>query len=240
MIKKMKVIITAGGTGGHVFPGCNLANHLKKKNFDIKLVTDRRGSKYLKKTDNLNFLILPSSPLIFKNIFLLVFSSLHIFYSIFISLIYLIIKRPNLIFGMGGYASLPICLAASILRIKFVIYENNLVIGKANKFLLPFAKNILVAQKKSGGYSKKFNSKIFEIGNIIKKEIINFSNKTNRNFNDKLNILVLGGSQAAKSFAEILPKFLAIVQIMVLKSNFTNIVYLIKTKSLNYFMKKII
>ena len=44
---------------------------------------------------------------------------------------------------MGGYSSFPICIAASILRIKFVIYENNLIIGKANKILLPFAQKII-------------------------------------------------------------------------------------------------
>ena len=46
---------------------------------------------------------------------------------------------------MGGYASFPICIAASILRIKFVIYENNLIIGKANRTLLPFSKKIFVS-----------------------------------------------------------------------------------------------
>ena len=40
---------------------------------------------------------------------------------------------------MGGYSSFPVCIAASILRIPFIIYENNLYIGKANKYLLPFA-----------------------------------------------------------------------------------------------------
>ena len=48
---------------------------------------------------------------------------------------------------MGGYSSFPICIAAYILRIKLVIYENNLVNGKTNKYLLPFAKKILVAFK---------------------------------------------------------------------------------------------
>ena len=48
---------------------------------------------------------------------------------------------------MGGYSSFPICLAASLLRIKFIIYENNLIIGKANKYLLPFAEKILVSHK---------------------------------------------------------------------------------------------
>ena len=48
---------------------------------------------------------------------------------------------------MGGYAAFPICIAAKILRIRFVIYENNLLIGKANRFLLPFSEKILVSNK---------------------------------------------------------------------------------------------
>ena len=50
---------------------------------------------------------------------------------------------------MGGYSSFPICIAASILRIKFIIYENNLIIGKANKYLLPFAEKNFVSYKES-------------------------------------------------------------------------------------------
>ena len=46
---------------------------------------------------------------------------------------------------MGGYASFPVCIAASILRINFIIYENNLLLGKANKYLLPLAKKMIVS-----------------------------------------------------------------------------------------------
>ena len=106
---------------------------------------------------------------------------------------------------MGGYASFPICLAASILKIKLIIYENNLVIGKANKFLLPFAKKLIVSFKDLEGVPKKYQEKISEIGNIIKEEIINHTRKIYSNSNDKISILVLGGSQAAKIFAEVLP-----------------------------------
>ena len=76
---------------------------------------------------------------------------------------------------MGGYASFPICIAAKVLRIKFVIYENNLIIGKANKFLLPFTNKILVSYKDVEGISKLYQNKVIEIGNIIKKEIIDYS-----------------------------------------------------------------
>ena len=112
----------------------------------------------------------------------------------------------------GGYASFPICIAASILRVKFIIYENNLVIGKANKYLLPYAKKILVSYNSLEGVLEKYKYKVVEIGNIIKKEIIH-SQITKNPHSQTINILVLGGSQAAKIFAEVLPKILKNVQI---------------------------
>ena len=206
MIKKIKVIIAAGGTGGHVFPGYNLAEHLTKKNFEVIIATDKRGYKYLKKLDGVKISILPSAPLIIKNIFTLFYSSILILISFIRSFIFLIFNRPTIIFGMGGYASFTICIAAYILRIKFVIYENNLIIGKANKYLLPFTKKIIVSNKKLEGIPIKYQNKIVEIGNIIKKEILNFSKINNENIGlKKFNILILGGSQAAKIFAEKLP-----------------------------------
>ena len=66
MIKKINAVIAIGGTGGHVFPGYNLATHLMQKKYNVKLVSDKRGYKYLKEYEDLNISILPSSPLIKK------------------------------------------------------------------------------------------------------------------------------------------------------------------------------
>ena len=104
---------------------------------------------------------------------------------------------------MGGYSSFPICIAASILRIKFIIYESNLVIGKANRYLLPFAKKIFVSYKELKGIPDKYNHKVIEIGNLIREEIINTRSK-NESY-DSINICSRG-SQAAKVFADELPK----------------------------------
>ena len=202
-MNKTKVLIAIGGTGGHVFPGCSLAEHLNGNKHAVKLITDKRGYKFLQEYKNFKIYILPSSPFIRKNIITIVHSFLLILYSILISLIFLIFNRPSIIFGMGGYASFPICIAATILRIKFVIYENNLIIGKANRYLLPFAKRIFVSFKDLEGIPKKYENKICQIGNIIKKKVINFNEEKKET--KKLNILILGGSQAAKIFAEILP-----------------------------------
>ena len=207
MSKKIKIIIVAGGTGGHVFPGINLAKHLINKSFyEVNLITDKRGQRYLNNSQNIPTFILPSSPFKTKNIFVKFFSIIHIFYSILRSLIHLLLKRPSIIFGMGGYASFPMCIAASILRINFVIYENNLIVGKANKYLLPFTKKIFISNDELEGIPSKYQNKIYKIGNIIKKEILNLSNLKKKTVDDKkLNLLILGGSQAAKTFAQILP-----------------------------------
>ena len=206
MNKKIKAYIAVGGTGGHVFPGYHLAKHLINQNYDVELIIDKRGQKYLEKSSGIKMVILPSSPITNKNFFKIFISSIIIFFSILRSTIFLLFNRPSLIIGMGGYASFPMCVAASILKIKFFIYENNLVIGKANKYLLPLADKIFVANKELEGIPKKYSYKIIEIGNIIKKEILNSSdtNVDSKNYK-KINILVIGGSQAAKIFAEKLP-----------------------------------
>ncbi len=205
MNSKLKnIIIATGGTGGHIFPACSLAKHLIDKKINVKLISDKRGMRYLKEYPNLNIIQITSSTISKKNFFKFCISSLIILYSIFRSIILLSFNRVNLVFGMGGYSSFPICIAAKILGVPFVIYENNLHIGKANKFLLPFAKKAFVSHIDLEGVSHKYMNKLCEIGNIIRKEILNYK-KINNNENKNINILILGGSQAAKVFAEKLP-----------------------------------
>ncbi len=206
MIKK-KILITTGGTGGHIFPAIGLAKNLIEKNYDLRLTIDGRGLKYLDNSNKINFTKISSSPLEKKNFFTLIKSVFIICFSITKSLFLLSLYRPKLVVGMGGYSSFPICFAALILRIKFVIYENNLIIGKANKFLSKFAEKIFVSYKDLEGIADKNKKKIVEVGNIIREEIINLNIKNN--FNKKFdinNILILGGSQGARVFADKIPQ----------------------------------
>ena len=203
----MKIIIATGGTGGHIFPAYSLAKHFIEKKIDVKLISDKRGMKYLKNYYDVNITQIASSTISKKNPLEFFISIVTILYSIVRSFIFLLFNRANLVFGMGGYSSLPICIAAKILGIPFIIYENNLHIGKANKFLLSFAKKAFVSHIDLEGVSNNHKKKLSEIGNIIRKEILNFKNEYESKEKDRrIKILILGGSQAAKVFAEKLPQ----------------------------------
>ena len=196
------IIVATGGTGGHIFPAVSLANYLQECGFNTTLTTDLRGLKFIDEKYKKKIKVINSSSLNKKSKFVSIFK---IIVSFFKSLIFLVQNRPKFIFGMGGYASFPICFAGFILRIPYIIYENNLLIGKANKFLAHFAKKIFVSYIDIEGIDKKYKDKIVLVGNILRENIIKNFKGNNNEVGNNLNILVLGGSQAAKIFAEILP-----------------------------------
>ena len=201
---KKKILIATGGTGGHVFPAYSLAKNLIENSYEVEIITDQRGYKYLGKYKDLK-LIINNSTTIFKKKILNILSSIFIIiFSYLKSLLILYRSKPSLVFGMGGHASFPVCLAAKTLNIPFIIYENNLLLGKSNKYLMSLASKVFIAYEDIQGIKEKFRFKIFKTGNIIRKEILNFNNKK-KNLVEELNILILGGSQAAKSFGEFLP-----------------------------------
>ena len=203
-INKNKIVIATGGTGGHIFPAYSLAKNFISKNYLVEIITDKRGLKYLDKHKDIKIILNDSATIFKKNLINLFFSIFVIFFSYLKSLVILYKAKPMVVFGMGGHASFPVCMAARSLNIPFIIYENNIQIGKSNKYLLPFAFKIFIAYQDLIGIKKKYNPKVIITGNIIRQEILNF--KKNNQFKNKiLNILVLGGSQAAKSFGELLP-----------------------------------
>ena len=128
-----------------------------------------------------------------------------IFYSIIRSIIILKKEKPDLIFGFGGYVSFPICFASKFFNIPLVIYENNMALGRANKYLSLFSKKILVAKKITKNLPEKYKSKTYQVGSILDKNIINYSAFKKNNNKENFSILVMGGSQGAEIFGTIIP-----------------------------------
>ena len=201
-----KIIFSTGGTGGHIFPAINLMKHLFSKGYKVLLVTDKRGNNFLKDYPEFKSYILKSSTPTNKNLLEKILSFIVIFYSIAISIIILKKEKPNLIFGFGGYVSFPISFASKFFNVPLIIYENNMVLGRANKYLSHFSKKILVAKNMAENFPEKYKNKIYQVGSILDKNIINYSNYKINNDKKNFSILVLGGSQGAQVFGTIIPE----------------------------------
>ena len=199
---KSKILISTGGSGGHVLPAITIYDHLKS-NYETLISTDLRGLKYLDK-ENYNHIIVNTPKL--NNLLLFPFSFLKVFILTLKSLI--ILKRENIsiLISTGGYMSLPLCLAAKILSIKIYLIEPNMVLGRANKFFLYFAKKLICYSKELINLPKKFEHKQTIVMPLIRKKYYDTDNYQNEgNF---FTIIIIGGSQGAKIFDTLINELL--------------------------------
>ena len=200
-----KIIFSAGGTGGHIFPAINLMKHFSEIGYEVTLVTDAKGKNFIKDHSKFKSYVLNAETTTKKNFFKKILALLVIFFSIIRSIFILKKEKPDLIFGFGGYVSFPISFSSKLFNLPLIIYENNMLLGRANKYLSFFSKKILVAKNIKENFSEKNRNKTFQVGSIIDKKIINYSiHKKVRN-NKSFCVLVLGGSQGAEIFGNIIP-----------------------------------
>ena len=194
---KKKILISTGGSGGHVIPAIAFYDHLKN-NFEVFLTIDKRGSKFINK-NKYKFEII-QAPRLTLNFIKLPLIFINLIFSISRSIFLLKNKRIDILIGTGGYMSVPICIAAKILNIKIYLFEPNMVIGRANKFLVKFCNKLFCYSNKIINFPNKHKNKIFVIKHILRKEIYSFNNFHKEEINNCVNLLIVGGSQGAKFF----------------------------------------
>jgi len=208
-----KIIFSGGGTGGHIFPAINLMRHFLDKKCEVILVTDNRGNNFIKNYSEFKSYILRTDTPTNKNLFKKFFSYFLIFYSIVRSIIILRKEKPNLVFGFGGYVSFPVSFASRFFNLPLVIYENNMVLGRTNKYLSSFSRKIFLAKKIMKNFPEKYKSKTYEVGSILNKNIINSLPFSRENYSEgKFSILVLGGSQGAEIFGTVIPTVVKMIK----------------------------
>jgi len=196
-----KILIVTGGSGGHVLPALSIFDHLKN-NFEISLVTDIRGSKFINK--GLYQFNLIDVPNLFSKIYLLPINIIKFFLSIFKSYFFLKKKNINFLISTGGYMSLPFCIASRLLNIKIFLIEPNSVLGRANHLILSISKKIVCYDQNIKLFPKKYLNKIYLINPILRKEIYLFEKNKKKKFNETKKILIIGGSQGALFFDNII------------------------------------
>ena len=191
---KKNFLITTGGSGGHVMPATILYEHLSKKT-NVTISTDKRGLKYLDK-DIYQFEIIDTPKL--DNIFYLPLNLIKILFLTFKSFFLLKRKKIEKVFSTGGYMSLPLILAARILKLNIYLIEPNHVLGRANRYFLNFCRKIFCYTKNIQNFPNIHKSKMIVIDPLVKKDIYDLSTS----IKDKtyFTILIVGGSQGANIF----------------------------------------
>ena len=192
-----KVLISTGGSGGHVIPAITIYNHLKNTH-ETFISTDARGLAYLGK--NYNAVVINTPKL--NNYFLLPFSFIKILFLTIKSFFFIKKNNISVLISTGGYMSLPLCLAAKILGIKIFLIEPNMVLGRANKFFLNFSRKLICYSKNLINLPSGIDKKLVTIKPLIRKEY--YESNVYLKKEDIFTIVVIGGSQGAKIFDKLL------------------------------------
>ena len=208
--KKYKIVIAAGGTGGHIFPAIALAKKFRVDGHKVILVGT--GNKLEKKifsehdfeTEYFESRLKGSSTI--KKFFLSLRKNKEI-------KSYLEKNNPDLILGMGGYASSEFCLAAQK-KTCVIIHEQNSIAGRTNRFLIINRSANAAIEGLPDSFTSfikflmSYPDDLVYLGNPVRDEILNIQ-KTLRPFPDKLKkprIFIMGGSQGARSINMAVPE----------------------------------
>lgn len=200
-----RIVIMAGGTGGHVFPGLALAQHLKTLDWDIQwLGTQHKMEAEIVPKYDIPIHFIEISGIRRKGLKSIIKAPWQLIKAFFQARRLLKTLKPTVVVGMGGYASGPGGLAAYSLRIPLVIHEQNAVFGLTNKYLAKISKRVLTGFKIEGDGYNIPSSKIVYVGNPIRKAFFDIPSISINN--KKTNILVVGGSLGALAINQIVPE----------------------------------
>jgi len=180
----MKLLITCGGTGGHIYPAIAIAQKIKNVIF---VGSQKRMEKDLVTREGFRFFAIAVSR---KN-------PVVILFGFFQALILLIHQRPDRVLATGGYVTVPVILAAALLRKKIFIQEQNRLPGKVNRFLSRFAYTVFSGYPDNQKYFSK-RAKFVFTGNPLRQHLQNLSIPNPKSFH----LLIMGGSLGAKAIDE--------------------------------------
>ena len=194
------VVLSAGGTGGHLFPAQALAGVLAGRGRRIVVMTDARFANYATAFPGARIQTVPSSPLN------AVTAPFKIMAGVAIAFAKLLKLRPAAVVGFGGYPCVPVMVAASLARLPTAIIEQNAVVGRANRLVMNQVK-VVAAAFPIARFAPRDRSKIVLTGNPLRPEVEALwgASYVAPQAGGPLRLLVFGGSQGARAMSEIVP-----------------------------------
>ncbi|MBV9964526.1 MAG: undecaprenyldiphospho-muramoylpentapeptide beta-N-acetylglucosaminyltransferase [Alphaproteobacteria bacterium] len=206
----LNFVLAAGGTGGHLFPAEALARELVSRGGHVHLATDRRADAFAEKVPGVEICQVRAGR--FGG------GPLHIAYGVAEMALGIVQARrllrrlaPDVVVGFGGYVSVPTMLAAGRLGLPTVIHEQNAVLGRANRLLASRASRIATGFAETAGLRPVDRGRVVHTGNPVRPAILAAGELAYAppEPGGTVELLILGGSQGARIFADVVPRALA-------------------------------
>lgn len=204
----MRILIMAGGTGGHIFPALAVARRLIQQGHAVHwLGTKNSMEEHTAINNDIPIHFINIQGLRGGNLGKKILAPLRLTWALLQSLVIIWRVKPQVVLGMGGYVTGPGGLAAYILRKRLVIHEQNAIAGMTNQILAKFSQRVMEA------FPSSFPHKVFAhlTGNPVREDFYKLPTPEAR-FNKKtagpLKLLVLGGSNGARALNNIIPELI--------------------------------
>ncbi|HVY52775.1 MAG TPA: undecaprenyldiphospho-muramoylpentapeptide beta-N-acetylglucosaminyltransferase [Devosia sp.] len=202
--------LMAGGTGGHLFPAMALAQELRRRGHVIHLMTDHRVGGYGENFPARETHVIPSATPSVRNPLAFAGAALKLAWGTAVAWRRLGGIRPEAVVGFGGYPVFPPFLAARLRGIPGILHEQNAVMGRANRALARYADRIALSFEKTQ-YANVFAAKCVLTGNPVRDRVLEAAAQAyaEPGAGGPLKLVVTGGSQGARVFADLVPAAIA-------------------------------
>jgi UDP-N-acetylglucosamine--N-acetylmuramyl-(pentapeptide) pyrophosphoryl-undecaprenol N-acetylglucosamine transferase len=200
-----RVLVAAGGTGGHLFPAEALAAVLANRGIRVELATDHRAERYGGAFPAVH--VIPSATIRGRDPISLAKTAAVLGYGVTKAWLKLPSIKPSIVVGFGGYPSIPAVLAASLRGVPTLIHEQNAVMGRANRFLSGRVSAIATGFAGALDKNPALAPKATHTGNPVRPMVILAATRpyASPEAAGPLHLLVFGGSQGARVMSETVP-----------------------------------
>jgi UDP-N-acetylglucosamine--N-acetylmuramyl-(pentapeptide) pyrophosphoryl-undecaprenol N-acetylglucosamine transferase len=211
-IQSSPVILAAGGTGGHMFPAEALARELLSRGQRVVLVTDRRGKAFGDALPEVEVHRIRASSF-GSGIMGKIRGVVELTIGAFQARRLIARLKPSTVVGFGGYPSVPTVLLAQRARVPTILHEQNAVLGRANRLAAPGAVRIATSFASVSAVKPADAGKLVFTGNPVRPNVTSVRDLPYPALEDggEVHLLVVGGSQGARIFSEIVPEALALL-----------------------------
>lgn len=206
----LTIMLSAGGTGGHLFPAQALAEALTRRGHVVDLVTDERVMKYGAAFPARKIYEVPAATPSGGSLFAKAKAGLTLVWGAVKARGVVGSVKPNAIVGFGGYPTVPPMLAAKGAGVPSILHEQNAVIGRANKFLSGAVDLIATGFPTLDGVTDAIRPKLRHVGNPLRAPVLAAADMPYPDA-EQLRVVVTGGSQGARVMSDVVPAAIALL-----------------------------